>query len=47
MFTKDNNGTWDWRKKGRGLKIQMCLEPQVPFFFFDYTNDYLQTVDTY
>ena len=36
--------------KSRGLETQMCLEPQVFFFFFshlDYTNDCLQTVDTY
>ena len=38
--------------KSRGLETQMCLEPQVCFFFFfffhlDYTNDYLQTVDMY
>ena len=35
---------------GRGLETQMRFEAQVQFFFFfhlDYTNDYLQAVDTY
>ena len=35
---------------GRGFKMQMHFEAQVQFFFFfhlDYTNDFLQTVDTY
>ena len=40
---------------GRGFETQMCLKPQVLFFFLlflissflNYTNNYLQTVDTY